>query len=376
MAESCEFGTLKDSLIRDRIVIGTTDEGGRERLLRERPVPNLEKAIESLRAFEISRTHKQVISGKEPKMIQHTEKRRNTYKPEGPRKVGKQGEPNGSPKPRPQQRQSESCKWCGRKEDHTRKDCRAKDAKCHLCQKKGHFATVCQSSKCVNAVDKDDCFDSYYTMGEVSSHREDFWSSDVNVNNNSCEFKLDSGSKVTVVSDHTPWLKGLKLDPIKSEFRGPGNIKLSHLFKGRITNATLQAAGRSHRENVYVMSNQANNLLSKPAIQALRPLTPAAEVHNVEKVPDFRAEYPKLFKGLGLIGQEYRISLKQDAVPVCLYTPRRVPHPLLPKVRETGQHGARQCYLTCYCTNGLVLWYGNYTKEERRRQNMRGPDQP
>ena len=136
-----------------------------------------------------------------------------------------------SPKPRPQQRQSESCKWCGRKEDHTRKDCRAKDAKCHLCQKKGHFATVCQSSKCVNAVDKDDCFDSYYTMGEVSSHREDFWSSDVNVNNNSCEFKLDSGSKVTVVSDHTPWLKGLKLDPIKSEFRGPGNIKLSHLFK-------------------------------------------------------------------------------------------------------------------------------------------------
>ena len=93
MADSCEFGTLKDSLIRDRIVIGTTDEGGRERLLRERPVPNLEKAIESLRAFEISRTHKQVISGKEPEMIQHTEKRRNTYKPKGPRKADKQGEP-------------------------------------------------------------------------------------------------------------------------------------------------------------------------------------------------------------------------------------------------------------------------------------------
>ena len=174
MADSCEFGTLKDSLIRDRIVIGTTDEGDRERLFRERPVPTLEKAIESLRAFEISRTHKQVISGKEPEMIQHTEKRRNTYKPKGPRKADKQGEPKRSPKPRPQQRQSESCKWCGRKEDHTRKDCPAKDAKCHLCQKKGHFATVCQSSKCVNAVDKDDCFDSYYTMGEVSSHREDF----------------------------------------------------------------------------------------------------------------------------------------------------------------------------------------------------------
>ena len=99
MTDSCEFGTLKDSLIRDRIVIGTTDEGGRERLLRERPVPNLEKAIESLRAFEISRTHKQVISGKEPEMIQHTVKRHIAYKPKGPRKAGKQGAPKRSPKP-------------------------------------------------------------------------------------------------------------------------------------------------------------------------------------------------------------------------------------------------------------------------------------
>ena len=66
-------------------------------MLRERPLPNLEKAIESLRVFEISRTHKQVISGKEPDMIQHTEKRRNTYKPKGPRKEGKQGEPKKPP---------------------------------------------------------------------------------------------------------------------------------------------------------------------------------------------------------------------------------------------------------------------------------------
>ena len=35
LADTCEFGELKDSLIRDRLVIGTMDEGGRERLLRE-----------------------------------------------------------------------------------------------------------------------------------------------------------------------------------------------------------------------------------------------------------------------------------------------------------------------------------------------------
>ena len=52
MADSCEFGTLKDSLIRDRIVIGTTDEGGHERLLRERPVPRQLKVSEHSRSPE------------------------------------------------------------------------------------------------------------------------------------------------------------------------------------------------------------------------------------------------------------------------------------------------------------------------------------
>lgn len=64
LAESCEFEQLKDSLIRDRIVIGTTDEGGRERLLRERPVPDLNRAIEHLRTAEVSREHRKVICGK------------------------------------------------------------------------------------------------------------------------------------------------------------------------------------------------------------------------------------------------------------------------------------------------------------------------
>ena len=35
LAETCEFGDIKESLIRDRLVIGTTDKGGQEWLLRE-----------------------------------------------------------------------------------------------------------------------------------------------------------------------------------------------------------------------------------------------------------------------------------------------------------------------------------------------------
>ena len=46
-------------------MIGTSNECGREWLLQERPVPDLEKVVESLRAVEISRVHKQAIAGKQ-----------------------------------------------------------------------------------------------------------------------------------------------------------------------------------------------------------------------------------------------------------------------------------------------------------------------
>ncbi|XP_048583904.1 uncharacterized protein K02A2.6-like [Nematostella vectensis] len=82
------------------------------------------------------------------------------------------------------------------------------------------------------------------------------------------------------------------------------------------------------------MKNQPKNLLSKSAIQALQLLIPSAAVHNVETAPNFKAEFPELFKGRGLMRDKYKIPLKPDAVSVCLYTPRRVPHPLLPKVKE------------------------------------------
>ena len=59
LAESCEFENLCESLIRDRLVIGTRDSSTRDRLLRERPVPGLARCIEALRASELSRIHKE-----------------------------------------------------------------------------------------------------------------------------------------------------------------------------------------------------------------------------------------------------------------------------------------------------------------------------
>ena len=44
-------------------------------------------------------------------------------------------------------------------------------------------------------------------------------------------------------------------------------------------------------------------------------------------------QFPKVFKGLGTIGEEYEIKLKENAEPYALYVPRNVPIPLRSKVK-------------------------------------------
>lgn len=62
LAESSEFEILCESLLRDRLVIGTRDTYTRDRLLRaERPVPRLARCMEALCASELSRIHKEQI---------------------------------------------------------------------------------------------------------------------------------------------------------------------------------------------------------------------------------------------------------------------------------------------------------------------------
>ena len=55
LCETCEFGTLKNSLIKDRIALGINNQRTRERLLRE-PNLTLEKAWELMRAAETTQT--------------------------------------------------------------------------------------------------------------------------------------------------------------------------------------------------------------------------------------------------------------------------------------------------------------------------------
>ena len=61
-------------------------------------------------------------------------------------------------------------------------------------------------------------------------------------------------------------------------------------------------------------------------------------------------EFPKLFQGLGSMGEEYEIRLKDHVKPHALCTARNVPLPLRTKVQEELKRMQSLdviCYLTC-----------------------------
>ena len=62
LAATCEFGVLKDEMIRDRLVCGITENNVRRKLLQE-PKLSLEKCLVICRSAEATSAHLKVISG-------------------------------------------------------------------------------------------------------------------------------------------------------------------------------------------------------------------------------------------------------------------------------------------------------------------------
>ena len=63
-SQSCEFGSLQDSLIRDRVVVGIRDSKIKERLLRDSDL-TLERAIDICKANEAAQAQMKVLTGTE-----------------------------------------------------------------------------------------------------------------------------------------------------------------------------------------------------------------------------------------------------------------------------------------------------------------------
>jgi hypothetical protein len=147
-AGTCKFETLKDEMIRDRLVVGIRSDAVRKLMLREEKL-TLEKAIQICEINEVSDQRMKLLSNTEVDSIKHSQKQKSVkqkgfkgqnQKQQNWRRSNFQQHDYSAPP-----RQSK-CRYCGYQHPKWAK-CPAEEQQCKSCGRMNHFAKVCWFNK-------------------------------------------------------------------------------------------------------------------------------------------------------------------------------------------------------------------------------------
>ncbi|UYV83354.1 K02A2.6-like, partial [Cordylochernes scorpioides] len=335
LADSCEFEGLHEQLIRDRIVVGVRDKALSERMQLDSEL-TLEKAVKMVRQQEAVR--QQQVDLQRPSTSQKVNQVKFNSKKQSPKQ---QQQP--SRKKEKSAKTRSRCPKCGGFTHREGQACRAEGQKCNLCSKTGHFANCCPDKqaktaevKAVSELDEEIGFLLEVSAVEDSSNLDDDegecrrrWTAEIQVNGKKVKFKLDSQADVTCV----PLCLFKKIMGQQRLVESDINIRAAEFSELQTVGmfiSTLRNGNYEIKEKIYVIRRLSEPLLSRRACELLN-LARRIEVVATRINPI--KEFPEVFEGLGQIGNPYEIKLKPGAKPYAVHTPRRVPIPLMEKLK-------------------------------------------
>ena len=357
LSSTCDFGSLTDELIRDRLVIGVRDSGLKERLLREQKL-TLDKALKLCKASETASEHLKSMS----KRVEEVSLL-NKLKPRGEKGAkARQARPPTKLTNSRASEKSKKCKFCGLAKKHAKKeDCAAYGKECHFCKKKNHFSSVCKAKTRANSSEKvkvvleesDTYSESLFkleTLSTLSSKGKkvfaslEFCLADTHKHNYKSQLlcQLDTGATCNVISygDVCALLQTAEPPLRKSTVR----LKL---FDGSVMKPRgeidflVEYRGVRYSLQFQVVSKSNRPLISFESCEKLGLLKLDVDENSVNKVDGVDnspvtketvvKEYNDVFHGLGHIGDSMFV-LSSEVKPV-QHTPRRIPIALQDKVK-------------------------------------------
>ncbi|UYV78630.1 K02A2.6-like, partial [Cordylochernes scorpioides] len=334
LAETCSYGILKEEMIRDRLVVGVKNFNLSEKLQLESEL-TLEKAIQIVRQSEsVKNQQKEIRQDTEKRNVDVIDRKggRNGTNFQKTRMKGTKTYISNFPK-NPQgwsSNEKRKCLRCGYYPGHSKEQCPARDAICNKCRKKGHFAKVCHT-KTIQEVSSS-LNNAFIGIVGMQENSEDKWCEVIKVNDQQIKFKIDTGADVSVMPEgiylqHFEYLKTEKAD--KNLFAVSKKIEVNGMFQ-----AFLESKRQKCEETIYIVKGVARPLLSCRASEILGLVRRIniVEDHAPTKL-DPMLKFPKLFNGLGKLDIPYEIKLKEGAKPYSIYTPRRVPIPLMKELQ-------------------------------------------
>ena len=164
-------------------------------------------------------------------------------------------------------------------------------------------------------------------IGDDSAVFPKCWNVQLLVDNIEVSFKLDTGAKVTAITEQSYQSIGSPcLQKLQKQLRGPNKHPLDVIgtFTTTVSNPALET-------DIYVVRNLAHNPLGLPVITDLHLIVLVDAIQSDRAT--LQQKFPSFFTGLGTLQNKYDIRLKPDAKPFALSTTRHVPIPLRAKVQ-------------------------------------------
>ncbi|XP_063628947.1 uncharacterized protein LOC134800377 [Cydia splendana] len=380
LSTSCEFGTLCDSLIKDRLICGIASKAIRERLLREADL-TLEQAMEICRAAIVSKVYSEKIIESREKSVHNITtgddslqdnnvwqiSQRGGYGRGRGRFAGSRGG-RGAGRGAWSRRSaggwraqdstvsaraaagaggsgagdrgatynaynnSRCCNKCGT--THGNYACPAYGKRCLRCSRLNHFSRMCG----VYQIEESDQQVIYCLNNEI-----DEWTIVLNVNSHNLGFKLDTGAEVNVLP-----LRYLSQVGLSKENLMVTTSRL-HGYSGK----NLDVLGKCflkvvYKDNVYFLEFKVVDVPSAPVLgkndcKLMNLVKRVFAVSETEQLhsPAFVTEYKDVFQGIGCLPGSYKIRVNRECKPV-VHAPRKVPIPLREKLKAKLEDMERQ----------------------------------
>ncbi|XP_063361440.1 uncharacterized protein LOC134658236 [Cydia amplana] len=317
--KNCAYGTVEDSLIRDRIVVGVRSDSLREKLLAEQDL-TLQKTIDLSRSAE--QVKMQVKTMKQaPTVDAVTWNSKNTN-------IKKKEDNTNMNNNKKKEDKSEETFHCGRCDTmHGRRNCPAFKKICLRCNRRNHL-TKCCKIKTVDSLLQNDEYDSEdgFMVSSIDNDddvgKEDWFEPLTLPNGVTVMFKLDSGSRCNVITREIMDRTKSHLSPSTTRYlTSYSKHKMQVLGEAKLMTISK---GQQNLIKYYVVNENVSPILGRKTCEKL----------NLVKRIDAITINDDLFEGIGCLKQyKYDIDLVDNPkLPIC--PARKIPHTIRQKVKD------------------------------------------
>lgn len=350
LAEHCNYGALKEELIRDRIVVGMTDKKTSERLQLQANL-TLSDCVLAAKQAELQASQSREIRANSSSDNQILAL--GAVKQDGSIVAGS----SRNSQNRGKIDENKKCGFCGFP-FHTRDKCPANNSTCNKCKKLGHWAKVCRSNlntkvrsvefNCSCSIEgskhemeKDSAFLGSIQLNHLHCRE---WTIPIHVSKlkKNLNFLIDTGADITCIPMNVLDRKIIKsLSFSNKHVTGPSGIKLN--IVGTFT-AVLSYLDRQFQTEVYVIKELNKPILGRPTIIHLKILQWGEGVQSIKLndvqnnsnylINDIENKFPKIFDEIGTFKTEMEIKVKEGVQPYIQSVPRVVPIPLLDPLKD------------------------------------------